>query len=311
MSCRIVHERTRTMKVSLHSVSYSGTVTLNQATLSVEAVMRKAAQLGFDGITLAAKRPHALPLDLSPEDRARIRDLAAELGLEIVCMAGYNDFCDPSAFNREINLAYVVECIKLARDLGALIVRTFASGMGAYHREATLSQQIQWAIELAREAAQVAEEMSVTLVLQNHSPIGNDVYNVLEIVEAVGSPAYQAAIDCPLLTDSGVDYAEALRACRDILAFTTAGDFQYFPGAIERVAGGQMLTRREIGVPLGEGACDWPPFLALLKEVGYDFWINYEMCSRMRGGGSEENLDRIASASLDYLRQFIADIYGP
>ncbi len=298
------------MKVSLHSVSYSGTVTPDQATLSVEEMMEKAAQLGFDGITLAAKRPHALPLDLHPEDRMRIRDLAAELGLEMVCVAGYNDFCDPSAFHREINLAYVVECIKLARDLGAPVVRTFASGMGAYHQEATLSQQIQWTIELAREAAQVAEEMKVTLVLQNHSPIGNNVHNVLEIVEAVGSPAYKAAIDCPLLTESGVDYAEALRACKDILAFTTAGDFHYVPGAIERVAGGQVLTRRAVGVPLGEGACDWPSFLRLLKEVGYDFWINYEMCSRMRGGGSEENLDRIASASLDYLRQLIGDIFG-
>ncbi|MEA3345592.1 MAG: TIM barrel protein [Chloroflexota bacterium] len=124
------------MKVSLHSVSYSGTVTPDQAALSLEEVMEKATQLGFDGITLAAKRPHALPLDLDSGDRTRIRNLAAELGLEIACVAGYNDFCDPSAFNREINLAYVVECIKLARDVGAPIVRTFASGMGAYHREA-------------------------------------------------------------------------------------------------------------------------------------------------------------------------------
>ena len=47
------------MKVCLHSVSYSGTVTPDQAILPLEAVMCKAAQLGFDGITLAAKRPHA------------------------------------------------------------------------------------------------------------------------------------------------------------------------------------------------------------------------------------------------------------
>lgn len=297
------------MKVSLHSVSYSGTVTPDQATLSLEGVMRKAAQLGFDGVTLAAKRPHALPLDLSSEDRRRIRDTAAELGLEIVCVAGYNDFCHPSAFEREINLAYTIECIKLAHELGAPIVRTFASGMGAYHEGPSVSQQIQWTIELAREAARVAEEMGVTMVLQNHSPIGNDVYNVLEIIEAVGSPAYRAAIDCPLLTSSGVDYAEALRACKEVMAFTTAGDFRYFPGPIHRVPGGQIPTRRGLGVPLGQGECDWPTFLGLLKEIGYNFWINYEMCSPMRGGGSEENLDRIASTSLAYLRQLISEVF--
>jgi protein FrlC len=272
----------------------------------LEDVMRKAAKLGFDGITLAAKRPHALPLDLSAEDRKRITESAAELGLEIVCVAGYNDFCNPSALEREINLLYTVECIKLARDVGAPVVRTFASGMGAYHQGASTGQQIAWTVGLAREAAQIAEDMGIALVLQNHSPIGNDVYNVLEIVEAVGSPAYLAAIDCPLLTSSGVDYAEALRACKEVMGFTTAGDFRYYPGPITRVAGGQVPTRRGRGVPLGQGECDWPTFLSLLREIGYDYWISYEMCSPMQGGGSEGNLDRIASASLTYLRQLIA-----
>jgi len=298
------------MRISLHSVSYSGTVTPDQAALPLAEVMKKAAGLGFDGITLAAKRPHALPLDLSPEDRARIVETAAAAGLEIACVAGYNDFCNPSAFERQLNLAYTVECIVLARDVGAPIVRTFASGMGAHHQGASTSQQIRWTVELAKEAAQVAEEMGVTMVIQNHSPIGNDVYNILEIVEGVGSPAYKAAIDCPLLTSSGVDYAEALRACKDVMAFSTAGDSRIYPGPITRVPGGQVLTRGGRMVPLGQGECDWPTYLGLLKEIGYDFWINYEMCGQARGGGSEANLDRIASASLAYLRTLINDVYG-
>jgi sugar phosphate isomerase/epimerase len=291
------------MQVSLHSVSYSGTVTADQATLSLERTMHKAAQIGFDGITLAAKRPHALPLDLSSEDREKIVSSAAELGLEIACIAGYNDFCHPAAFERQVHLAYVVDCIALARDVGAPVVRTFASGMGAYHQEASTAQQIRWTIELAKEAAQVAEDVGVTLVIQNHSPIGNDVYNILEIVTAVDSPAYKAAIDCPLLTSSGVDYAEALRACAEVQAFTTAGDFRFYPGPIQNVPGGRILTERSVMVPLGQGECDWPAFLKVLSEIGYDGWINYEMCGQARGGGSEDNLDRIASASLAYLRQ--------
>jgi sugar phosphate isomerase/epimerase len=298
------------MKVCLHSVSYSGTVTPDQAALPLIEVIHKAARLGFDGITLAAKRPHALPLDLSAGDRQRIVETAAELGLEIVCLAGYNDFCHPSAFDRELNLTYTVECIKLACDVGAPIVRTFASGMGDYHQGASTSQQIQWTIALAKEVTRVAEDMGVTLVIQNHSPIGNDIYNVLQIVEGVGSPAYKAAIDCPLLASSGIDYAEALRACKEVMAFTTAGDSQSYPGPITRVAGGQLLTRRGLMVPLGQGECDWPVFLELLKEIGYDYWINYEMCGQAREGGSEANLDRIASASLAYLRRLIDDVYG-
>jgi sugar phosphate isomerase/epimerase len=249
------------------------------------------------------------PLDLSSEKRKAIRNLADSLGLEIVCIAGYNDFADPSAFNRQLSLAYVIDCIKLASDLGAGIVRTFASGMSAPH-PVGVSQQIEWVVEMAKEAAKVAENSSATLVIQNHSPIGNNIHNLVQIVKAVNSPAYKAAVDCPLLTGSGVDYAEALRACSDILAFTTAGDYENAPGPIHQLPGGRVLTQVTEGVPLGQGECDWQSFLKLLKGIGYDLWINYEMCSRMRGGGSEENLDSIASESLKYLRRLIKEIYG-
>ena len=40
----------------LHSVSYSGS--WGQAALTVPEFVRKAADLGFDGVLLAAKRPH-------------------------------------------------------------------------------------------------------------------------------------------------------------------------------------------------------------------------------------------------------------
>ena len=46
----------------LHSVSYSGS--WGQAGLTLEQFLDKAADLGFDGVMLMAKRPH-----LSPQTR--------------------------------------------------------------------------------------------------------------------------------------------------------------------------------------------------------------------------------------------------
>ena len=60
------------MKFILHSVSYSPTWK-GQTALSLDQVVAKAAQLGYDGIELIAKRPHASPLDLSPEARKRLK----------------------------------------------------------------------------------------------------------------------------------------------------------------------------------------------------------------------------------------------
>ena len=50
---------------------------------------------------------------------------------------------------------------------------------------------------------------------------------------------------------------------------------------------------------MGEGFIDYASFLRTLRDGGYDGFVAYEMCSTLKGGGSEENLDRCA-------RQFIA-----
>jgi sugar phosphate isomerase/epimerase len=56
---------------------------------------------------------------------------------------------------------------------------------------------------------------------------------------------------------------------------------------------------------LGQGFIDLPGFFAGLKEGGFKGYVAYEMCSPVRGGGSEENLDRTARESLETIRRLI------
>jgi sugar phosphate isomerase/epimerase len=58
-------------------------------------------------------------------------------------------------------------------------------------------------------------------------------------------------------------------------------------------------------VPLGEGFIDFDAFFAGLKEGGFDGYVAYEMCTPVRGGGSEANLDRTAARSLERIRRLI------
>jgi len=57
-------------------------------------------------------------------------------------------------------------------------------------------------------------------------------------------------------------------------------------------------------VPLGEGFLDLEGFMAGLREGGFDGYVAYEMCSPLRGGGSEENLDRAARLSLEKIKHW-------
>ena len=59
-------------------------------------------------------------------------------------------------------------------------------------------------------------------------------------------------------------------------------------------------------VPLGDGFIDLAAFFAGLKEGGFRGYVAYEMCSPLRGGGSEANLDAAAAKSLRKIRELIA-----
>src|SRR4051794_12561914 len=63
--------RRSSMKLALHAVSYAG-VWEGQAVLPMEQILDKAAELGYQGIELVAKRPHASLLDMSRDRRAEV-----------------------------------------------------------------------------------------------------------------------------------------------------------------------------------------------------------------------------------------------
>ena len=65
----------------LHSVSYSGS--WGQPALALDRFIVKAAELGFDGVMLMAKRPHLSILDYGDKERTRLRQLNARI--PIIC----------------------------------------------------------------------------------------------------------------------------------------------------------------------------------------------------------------------------------
>jgi len=66
-----------------------------------------------------------------------------------------------------------------------------------------------------------------------------------------------------------------------------------------------MKTEPEsLEVPMGPGIIDYDAFFSSLKEIGYRGYVAYEICAVTEGGGSIENLDRVARQFLEYMRKF-------
>ncbi len=293
---------------TLFSVSYAGL--WGQHALDVESFIRKAAGLGYSAVELMAKRPHLSVLDADDAALDRIRHRAKEHRIEIATIAGYTDFTAGKTSAEvpfvEMQVLYVRQLAQIARKLGARIVRVFtgySTAEEAYHED--------WrtCVRAIRECAAVAEGAGVMLGVQNHHDTAVSTEAYIEFLNDVDHPNCKAMFDpwAPAL------HGDDLGACAKLLAprmvQTTLADYvrlkrwAYMPGLVNYRSAPDMVR----AVPLGQGIVDLKGFFEGLREGGFKGYVAYEMCSPLRGGGGEANLDETASVSLDVIRKLIRE----
>jgi len=290
------------MDTLLHSISYAGT--WGQAFLTVEQFVDKAAELGFDGVLLAAKRPHVSLLDFDARARARLREQIGKRKLRRVALAGYNNFTADLEHgdipNQEIQIHYVAELARLAGDLGGDLVRIFT---GYEHPAASYTAQWSLVVAALKQCARRAAEFGVTIGVQNHHDIAAGYESQYDLIQAVDEPNCKALFDAWAPALHGVDIVAAARRMGPITAHTTIANYQrrprykYDPAAVNY----QPLTPYVQAVPIEEGFIDYRGFLNALCDSGFRGSVAYEMCSPLQGGGSMENLDRCARLFLEFI----------
>ena len=297
------------LKTCLHSVSYSG-AWRGQAVLPVDEFLVKAKELGFDGVMLSSKYPHVSLIEYDDAARKKLRARIEELGLALVCIAGYNDFTagiDKGGIpNIEIQALYVGELARLARDLGTNMVRVFTG----YERPGIpFDKQYAAVVEGLRMAGNIAARYGVMLVVQNHHDIAIHHDAMKWLLDEVGLPNVRAAFDCWSPTLEGLspeEIKDAIHKLGPYIYHTTTADYEKLP----RFKYEDQLTNyipmepENRLVPMGEGYLDYKSFINTLKEIGYQGYIGYEMCEELKGGGSIENLDKTAKIFLEYVKQF-------
>lgn len=297
------------VRTCLHSVSYMG-IWRGQATLTVDEFLLKAKELGFDGVMLAAKRPHVSLLDYDDAARQKLRARIKELGLDLVCLAGYTDFTagvDKAGVpNIEIQATYVGELARLARDLGTNMVRIYT---GYERPDIPYDKQYSMVVEGLQISGRLASKYGVTLAIQNHHDIALHHDAMKWLLDEVNLPNVNAAFDCWSPTLEGLSSEEiknAVLTMKPYIVHTTTADYAELPRFTYDPNHTNYLPRESQmrAVPMGKGFLDYKTFINTLKEIGYQGYIAYEMCEVLEGGGSVENLDKSAKAFLEYVKQF-------
>jgi sugar phosphate isomerase/epimerase len=286
----------------LHSVSYAGF--WGQASLTVEQVIDKAADLGYDGVMLMAKRPHVSVIDYGDKQRAELRRRIEARKLKNVCVAGYcnitGDLEHGEVPHREIQVHYILELARLTADLGGRVVRVFT---GYENPAAGYSQQWRLVVDVLRECAKRAADWNVVIGVQNHHDIAVGYESHFDLIEEVGEPNCRALFDAWAPALHASDIIEGARKLAPLTVHTTVADYQLRPRYKYNAAIVNYEPQRPFvqAVPMGEGFIDYRGFFEALTAGGFSGSIAYEMCSPLLGGGGIENLDKYAERFLQYM----------
>jgi sugar phosphate isomerase/epimerase len=310
------------MKFALLSVSYAGLFYAGKP-LSIDEQIRKAKELGFDGLAIETKRPVAFPLDLSKADRARIKRLAADEGVALAAVESMSNFTSRHMEERENNLAMMRTVLDLAADLGVDMVKVFAAWPGLVNDEEAVAMYApyergshfkrpyppdlrRWnrAVDGIREVAGWAADLGITLVLQNHAPVTAPGYeDAIAMVQEIDRPNVKLCLDAPLFYErQDTQFVQdAVRHCREYVAYSHYGawNFNEVDGAVVQGP-----------APSFGGAINYEAFVGALAEIGYDGYLCSEYCvavvNRHRIGGVEE-VDRGTRLALRYMKEVVRE----
>jgi len=306
------------MKFALLSVTYSGLFYAGKA-LSLEQQIHKAREMGFDALSIETKRPIASPLDLSREDRARLKAVSADAGIPICAIESLSDFSGRHMEDRENNLAMMRLNLDLAHDLGVDIVKIFASWPGIINDEENVSVYAQYdrfpyykqlypedlrkwnrAVDGIREVADRAADMGITLALQNHAPVVRAGYeDVLAMMEEIDRENVKLCLDVPLYGDRQTDQyvKESVDKCGEHVLLTHFGAWNFVQKPDGEIIQGPS--------PSFDGPINYKTFFKGLEQVGYDGYLVGEYCLpviRNHQLAGVEEVDKAMMLALTYIK---------
>jgi len=282
-------------KVGLYSITFLG-VWYQGNPMTLDDMIIKAKDLGYDGIEIDGKRPHGNPLDMPTSRCKELKAKAGDLGLDIYAVSANNDFSSPVPEYRECQIVYLRELMRMTSDLDVKPLRVFLGWPGVTlhpdggrydiaadiwqhaHYQFEPEQIWDWCREGLIESAKYAGDFGVTLALQNHKPVINDWTDMMRMIKEVDSPNLKACLDAPIMDDKSPENIKA--------AAQAVGDLQmltHFGGEFGRNPDGQIVDvqdHSDHGAKEAEQAAHkyLPAFVKAMDNIGYEGYYSYELC---------------------------------
>lgn len=312
------------MKFALLSVTYSGLFYAGKA-LTLEQQIHKAKAMGFEALAIETKRPIGSPLDLTKKDRERLKAVADGEGITLCALESMSNFCSRHMEERENNLAMMRMVLEMAKDLNIDKVKIFAAWPGIINDEEALASYAPYergnyfkvvnasdlrvwnrAITGIQEVTDLAADMGITILLQNHAPVLNPGYeDTLSMLKEIDRKNLKLCMDVPLFSDrQKTEYVrEAVDKCAEYIQYTHYGAWNFSENA-----DGEIVQEP---APFHGGKINYDAFLEGLYQHGYDGYLVSEYCLPMIRNhqimGVEE-IDKATDRAMRYVKQLLNKI---
>lgn len=217
-------------------------------------LLPKAKAMGYDILEVAVEQANLI-------DWPQLKEQAADLGLKLTISGAFGpdrDISSDDAAIRANGLRYIVDCVKIAADVGSPIFTGpvySAVGKTRLVSEAQKQQERNWCLENLRNAGQVAADYGVTVGVEPLNRFETDMINTVEqalaLVNEIAHPNLKISLD----------------------TFHANIEEKNIPAAIRRI-GPDLLchvqgNESDRGTP-GTGHLDWPGIKAALTEINYN-----------------------------------------
>ncbi len=263
--------------------------------LPLHESLKKAANLGANGVQIYAVRGEMAPENLDKWQRKELRQYIRDLGIEVSALCGD---MGGHAFQDEKENPYKVErscrIMDLALDLDCHVVTTHIGVVPSdpNHPRYAIMQKA------CREMGEYGDKVGCKFAIET----GPEMSTTLRaFLDSLGCKSMCVNLDPANLTMvAGDDAAKAVHNLAPYIVHTHAKDgkmLKYYDP--ELVYGGQVPGDQCYQeMPLGQGAVNWDEYLQALRDIGYDGYLTIE-----RECGKDPAAD-IAMA-VDFLKQRI------
>jgi sugar phosphate isomerase/epimerase len=266
--------------------------------LPAPAAVRKLRSLGWT--TFEFSTEHLCALAKDPDPAARIAEFQAALAETgsrapqahslLVANVAHSD-----PVRRRQDLETVETHLRLCARLGVRDVVVHPGGAEGYTSAAELKTHSRLNVEACKRLGGVAGELGLRIAIENVADaftkgrrwMGSLACELLELIDAVGSPALGVVFDTSHANLQRLDLAAAIRELAPKLIGTHISD--------NDGSGDQHLAP-------GHGKIDWRAFVAALREIGYSGSFNLEI------GGERHAIPEIQDLRMRQARELAAAV---